>query len=56
MMRPPLAEGRTAYKVDSPERYTLDNPEGPLNDFYRKSGLSDRLEDCTSYGCVGVGR
>ena len=49
--RPPLTEGRSAYTVDSPERYALHNPEGPLNDYYRSSGLSDRREDCASYGC-----
>jgi hypothetical protein len=53
MHRPPLIEGRSAYVVHNPERYTLNNPEGPLNDYYRSSGLSDRLEDCASYGCSG---
>jgi hypothetical protein len=51
MMRPPLTEGRTAYTAHNSERYTLDNPEGPLNDYYRNSGLSDRREDCVKYGC-----
>jgi hypothetical protein len=44
MTPPPLTEGRSAY--------TLHNPEGPLNDYYRKSGLSDRREDCATYGCA----
>ena len=52
----PLTERRAAYKVGAPERYTLHNPEGPLNDYYRKSGLSDRSEDCASYGCAGGSR
>jgi hypothetical protein len=51
MIRTPLTEGRAAYTFVNPERYTLHNPEGPLNDYYRDSGLSDRLEDCASYGC-----
>jgi hypothetical protein len=46
-----LVERRSAYT--SQERYTLHNPEGPLNDYYRHSGLSDRREDCASYGCSG---
>jgi hypothetical protein len=56
MTRPPLTERRAAYVGDNPERYTLHNPEGPLNDYYRKSGLSDRSEDCASYGCAGGSR
>ena len=44
MTMSPLTEGRSAY--------TLHNPEGPLNDYYRKSGLSDRREDCATYGCA----
>jgi len=55
-MRPLLTERRTAYTVDNPGRYTLHNPEGPLNDYYRSSGLSDMREDCASYGCAGGSR
>jgi hypothetical protein len=31
--------------------YTLNNPEGPLNDFYKGVGLSDDPGDCASKGC-----
>jgi hypothetical protein len=31
--------------------YTLNNPEGPLNDFYKGVGLSDDPSDCASEGC-----
>ena len=41
--QPPVRHTRSAY--------SLHNPEGPLNDYYRRSGLSDRREDCASYGC-----
>ena len=41
--QPPVRHSHSAY--------TLHNPEGPLNDYYRRSGLSDRREDCASYGC-----
>jgi hypothetical protein len=45
LIRTALTEGRAAYTFRNPERYTLPNPEGPLNDYYRDSGLSDRLGD-----------
>ena len=31
--------------------YTLNNPEGPFNDFYKGVGLSDDPGDCASKGC-----
>ena len=40
----PMIEGRSAY--------TLDNPEGPLNDYYKGAGLSDDPDDCASLGCA----
>ena len=52
MIRTPLTEGRATNEFHNPERYTLHNPEGPLNDYYRENGLSDRLGDCASYGCA----
>ncbi len=39
----PMVEGRSAY--------TIDNPEGPLNDFYKGVGLSDNPDDCNK-GCA----
>jgi hypothetical protein len=44
--RAPIIEGRSAY--------TLNNPEGPLNDYYKGVGMSDDINDCNT-GCVGVG-
>ena len=57
-MRRPMIEGRAAYTNVSPlgararSAYTLDNPEGPLNDFYKGVGLSDDVNDCNK-GCAG---
>jgi len=45
LKRGPAIEGRSAY--------TLNNPEGPLNDYYKDVGLSDDIDDCNR-GCVGV--
>jgi len=57
-MRRPMIEGRAAYTnlrssgVHAGSAYTLDNPEGPLNDFYKGVGLSDDVNDCNN-GCAG---
>ena len=42
--RSPMTEGRSAY--------TINNPEGPLNDYYKDVGLSDDPADCATKGCA----
>jgi hypothetical protein len=52
-----MSEGRAAYTNLSPagspvrSAYTLSNPEGPLNDYYKDVGLSDDINDCNK-GCA----
>lgn len=53
----PMIWGRAADTNASPgsapvpSRYTLHNPEGPLNDYYKGVGLSDDRNDCNN-GCA----
>lgn len=57
-----MSEGRAANTNLSPaappvrSAYTLDNPEGPLNDYYKDVGLSDDINDCNKGCAVGNGR
>jgi len=42
--------------LESHSPYTLANPEGPLNDYYKPVGLSDDLGDCNKGCAAGGGR